>query len=385
MNNFVYHNPVELIFGKGTIAQLADNIPSDKRVLMCYGGGSIKRNGVYDQTMAALKNHKVAEIGGVEPNPRYETLMKAVELGRQEQCDYVLAVGGGSVLDGVKFVAAAIPFDDGDPWKILSEQAKLKTALPLASVLTLPATGSEANMNSVISRDSTQEKLAFANPLVYPQFSIIDPETHTTLPERQTKNGIIDAFVHVMEQYATYDVNAPLQTRQAEAILLTLLEEGPKALENPEDYDIRANIAWAATQALNGLINRGVPQDWSTHLIGHEITALWGLDHAQTLAVVLPANMRYNKEAKSSKLIRMAEAVWGIDTSACADPAGAAIDKTEEFFRSLGVKTRLKEYDITEGIEKVAERIDARGISGIGERQNIGKKEIQEILDLCRE
>lgn len=382
MNNFIYQNPVKIVFGKGEIARLSELIPADKKVLMTYGGGSIKRNGVYDQVKSALKKHTMLEFGGIEPNPRYETLMKAVEICRKEGVDFLLSVGGGSVLDGTKFIAVAVKYKNGDPWDILSKHAPANEALPIGCVLTLPATGSEMNMFSVISRDSTKEKLAFANPLVYPKFSILDPETTFTLDEEQTANGIVDAFAHVMEQYMTYPVYAPLQDRQAEAILMTLIEEGPKALKNPKDYNVRAAIMWCATQALNGLIACGVPQDWTTHMIGHELTAFYGLAHARTLAIVMPGVFRHQINNKKEKLLQYGQRIWGISPTD-ANAAEKAIEKTEQFFRSLGFKTKLSENGIgKEKFEEIAGRFRARGVK-LGERQNIGPEQVIEILNLC--
>lgn len=382
MENFEYLNPTRIVFGKGTIARVAELIPKDTPLLMTYGGGSIKRNGVYDQTIAALEGFEVVEYGGIEPNPRYETLMKAAELGNERNARFLLSVGGGSVLDGTKFIAAAMRFPEGDPWDILTKNAPITDAVPLGGILTLPATGSESNGNAVISRDSTHEKLAFYSEKVYPQFAVLDPETTFTLPPRQTANGVIDSYIHVMEQYMTYPVNAPLQDRQAEGILLTLIEEGPKVMANPNDYDVRANIMWTATQALNGLISCGVPQDWSTHMIGHELTALFGLDHAQTLAVVHPAMLRHQRKQKGQKLLQYAQRVWGITEGSDDERIDAAIEKTEAFFRSLDVKTRLNEYGITDGYQEAAKRIGARG-KILGERGDIGPAEIEAILGLC--
>lgn len=381
MQNFVYQNPVKIFFGKGVIPQVAQLIPPGKKVLLTYGGGSIKQNGVYEQVKQALASWPVLEFGGIEPNPRYETLMKAVHICREEKVEFLLSVGGGSVLDGTKFLALAACYEAGDPWDILAKEASAAQALPIGCILTLPATGSEMNMFSVISRNSTQEKLAFANPNVYPQFSILDPETTFTLPERQTINGVIDAFAHVMEQYMTFPAEAPLQDRQAEAILLTLMEEGVKVLKAPRDYGVRANLVWAATQALNGLIACGVPQDWTTHMIGHEITAFYGLDHAQTLAVVMPAVWRHQKHAKSQKLAQYADRIWGIKDK--AQQPDQAIAKTEEFFRAMGMKIRLSEYGIgREKFEEIGSRFEKRGLR-LGEHQAIGKKEVIEILHLC--
>ncbi|MGC8744239.1 MAG: iron-containing alcohol dehydrogenase [Verrucomicrobiia bacterium] len=382
MNNFIYQNPVKIVFGKGEIARLAELIPSGKKILMTYGGGSIKKNGIYDQVKKALVGRSILEFGGIEPNPRYETLMKAVEICRKEKVEFLLSVGGGSVLDGTKFIAIAAKYEKGDPWDILSKHATAESALPLGCVLTLPATGSEMNMFSVVSRESTKEKLAFANPLVFPQFSILDPETTYTLSADQTANGIVDAFAHVMEQYMTYPVYAPLQDRQAEAILMTLIEEAPKVLKNPRDYNSRAAIMWCATQALNGLIACGVPQDWTTHMIGHELTAFYGLDHAKTLAIVMPAVLRHQLKNKEQKLIQYGNRVWGISSE---KPGAAleAIDKTEQFFRSVGMKTKLSENGIgKERFQEIANRFKSRGMK-LGEHQAIGPEQVIEILNLC--
>ena len=383
MRNFTYYNPTRIVFGKGTIAQLGALIPEERRVLMTYGGGSIRRNGVYDQVAKAMQGRTLLEFGGIEPNPRYETLMKAVALARAESIDFLLAVGGGSVLDGTKFIAAALPFDGEDPWDLCAKQTPVHSALPIGSVLTLPATGSESNGNAVISRESTQEKLAFISEQVFPRFAILDPQTTISLPLRQTQNGIIDAFIHVMEQYMTYPVNAPLQDRYAESILRTLIEEGPKVIENPQDYDARANIMWCATQALNMLIACGVPQDWATHAIGHELTALYGIDHARSLAAVHPALLRYRREQKAEKLVQYAERVWDIHEGDDPLRIETAITKTEAFFQSLGVKTKLSAYDATEGLERVGRRIESRGRI-LGERQDITRADIDAILALCK-
>jgi NADP-dependent alcohol dehydrogenase len=381
MENFTYHNPVKLVFGKGSIAQLSKLIPAGVKVLVTYGGGSVKKNGVWEQVQAALAKHSFVEFGGIEANPRYETLMKAVEICRSQKIDFLLSVGGGSVLDGTKFISAAVNFADGDPWTILSENKRFGTALPIGCVLTLPATGSEMNGNSVVSRNSTQEKLAFWSPLVYPKFSILDPETTFSLPERQTANGIVDAFIHVMEQYLTYPANGPLQDRQAEAILSTLIEEGPKALQNPKDYNVRANIMWCATQALNGLISVGVPGDWTSHGIGHELTAFYGIDHAQSLAVVFPGVCHQQFDNKLEKLAQYGHRVWGLNGNPRAI-ALEAIVKTEEFFTALGAPTRLSLYqiDADEAANKISVRFTKRGSQKMGERGEIGPTEVSQII-----
>ena len=378
MQNFEFCNPVKILFGKGQIAKIAAEIPSGAKVLMTYGGGSVRKNGVHAQVSEALKAHEVVEFGGIEANPVYETLMKAVEVVKREKIDFILAVGGGSVLDGTKFIAAAAKFQ-GEPWDMLSKQAQAQGAVPMGAVLTLPATGSEMNPMGVISRASTQEKLAAA--FCYPQFSVIDPQVTFSLPARQISNGIVDAFAHVLEQYMTYPANAPLQDRFAESILTTLIEEGPKTLANPADYDSRANLCWCSTMALNGLIAVGVPQDWTTHMIGHEITAFTGLDHGQTLAIVFPGTLAARKEQKRAKLLQYAERVWGIRIGAEDERIEAAIDHTRAFFESVGVKTHLKDYDVEPTIvKKISTRFAERGTNSLGERGDIGPKVVEDIL-----
>jgi NADP-dependent alcohol dehydrogenase len=383
MNNFEYANPVKILFGRGQIASIAAEIPADARILMTYGGGSIRRNGVYDQVKAALAGRHVAEFGGIEPNPAYETLMQAVGKVRAEKLDFLLAVGGGSVLDGTKFIAAAVPFA-GEPWDILTKGAAVESALPLGAVMTLPATGSEMNAFAVISRKSTTQKLAFSTPLVYPKFSVLDPEVTFTLPPRQIANGVVDAFAHVLEQYLTFPANAPLQDRFSESILQTLVEEGPKTLANPKDYDARANVVWCATLALNGLIAVGVPQDWLTHMIGHEITALHGLDHAQTLAAVFPATLSVLRANKREKLLQYAARVWNIRDGEPDQRIDCAIERTRAFFESMGVKTRLSDYGVPAGTAaEVARRFAARGWTTMGERQDVTPKQVEEIVTAC--
>lgn len=380
MNNFVYYNPTRIVFGKGTIAELGKLVPTNARVLMTYGGGSIKRNGVYDQVKAALAGRTLVEFGGIQPNPLYETLMEAVAVAKQERIDFLLPVGGGSVLDGTKFIAAAARFQGGDPWQILTG-ASVTAALPIGAVLTLPATGSESNGFAVISRKSTQEKLAFGSEATYPQFAVLDPQTTFSLPAKQVRNGIVDAFAHVMEQYATYPVNAALQDRQAEAILLTLIEEGPRTLASMNDYDARANFMWAATQALNGLIGMGVPQDWSTHMIGHEVTAFYGLDHAETLAIVMPQVLRHQRERKAAKLRQFAQRVWNIGGG---DLVEAGVSRMEQFFHSIGMPTRLSDYGISaaDAAKKISERFAARNVRH-GEHGDLDAQAVKEILLKC--
>jgi NADP-dependent alcohol dehydrogenase len=379
MNSFDFYNPVKILFGEGTIDRLAQEIPINAIVLMTYGGGSIKKNGVYDKVLSALKGYKVVEFGGIEPNPRFETLMKAVEVIKDKRVTFLLAVGGGSVLDGTKFIAAASLFQ-GDPWDILKRGAKVDKALPIGTILTLPATGSEMNSGGVITRESTKEKLVFGSPLLFPKFSILDPVTTYSLPKNQLANGIIDAFIHTTEQYLTYPSNSPIQDRYAESILKTLIEIAPQVLADTDDYQARANYMWSCTMALNGLIGAGVPTDWATHMIGHELTAFFGLDHGVTLAIVLPALLREMKDDKREKLLQYGRNVWGIENGTEDNRIDEAIIRTASFFNSLGVKTKLSAYGITaDQLAPIFERFQTRQWK-LGERKNITANRIEVIL-----
>jgi NADP-dependent alcohol dehydrogenase len=381
MENFTYFNPTRIHFGKGQIAAIDKELPANARVLLLAGGGSIHSNGVYDQVTKALGARPIVEFFGVEANPDYDTLMKAVLVCRKEKIDWILAVGGGSVLDGAKFVAAAVPYA-GDPWEILTTRGeKLQTALPIGSVLTLPGTGSEANGASVISRRSIREKLAFISPLAFPRFSILDPETTMTLPEKQISNGVADAFTHVIEQYLTFPARAAVQDRFAESVMRVLIDEGPMSVRSPRDYDARANVVWAATWALNGAIGAGVPQDWASHMIGHELTALHGIDHARTLAVVVPSLLNVQRATKGAKLIQYGERVWGVREGSDDARIDAAIAKTRGFYESLGLRTRLADYNVkADTAAEVAGRLKARGLLKIGEQENITPEVVERIL-----
>jgi NADP-dependent alcohol dehydrogenase len=383
MLNFDFFNPTKILFGKDRIADLAKLLPADASVLVLYGGGSIKSNGVFDQVMSALAGRTLHEFSGIEPNPSYETLMRAVELVRRENIDFLLPVGGGSVIDGTKFIAAAACFD-GDPWAILEKRGRnITQALPFGAILTLPATGSEMNNGGVVTRKSLQAKMAFSSNLVFPKFSILDPTTTFTLPVRQVGNGVVDAFVHIMEQYMTYPVNAPVQDRFAEGLLLTLIEEGPKVLVNPQDYDTRANIMWCASLALNGLIGAGVPQDWATHLVGHELTALYGLDHAQTLAILLPGMLRVRKHAKRAKLLQYAQRVWNITEGGEDARIDEAIRRTQAFFEQMGVKTRLADYRLgAESVEAILKHLESHNMTALGEQRDVTLDVSRKVLEL---
>ncbi len=381
MQNFELYNPTRICFGKGQIEQLDILIPAEAKVMILLGGGSARATGTLDEVKAALKRRETVEFNGIEPNPTYETLMRAVAAVKAENVDFLLAVGGGSVIDGTKFVAAAALFD-GDPWDIMTSfGAKVKAAIPFGTVLTLPATGSEMNRGSVVTRKSIKSKLAFMSNHTYPQFSVLDPTKTYTLPQRQIANGVVDAFVHTTEQYLTYPVNAAVQDRYAEGLLQTLIEQGPKAMANPEDYETRANIMWAATSALNGTIGAGVPQDWATHMIGHELTALHDIDHARTLAIVLPSLLRHTKTTKREKLLQYSERVWGLKEGSDEERIDVAIDKTQEFFESLGIRTRLKDYDIGESdLDALVKQLEKHGMAALGERQNIDLDASRQIL-----
>lgn len=382
MLNFDFYNPTRIVFGPEKIAKLATLVPAEARVLILYGGSSAQKNGTLDEVRAALGGRTVQEFGGIEPNPTYETLMRAVEQIRREKLDFLLAVGGGSVIDGTKFVAAAVDFP-GEPWDILETHGRsVRTALPFGSVLTLPATGSEMNSGGVITRRATNAKLAFMSPQVFPKFSILDPTKTYSLPPQQIANGVADAFVHIVEQYLTYPVQGMAQDRFAEGLLQTLIEIGPQALAKPQDYEVRANLMWVATLALNGLIGAGVPQDWATHMIGHEITALHGVDHARTLAIVLPSLLEVRREEKRAKLLQYAARVWQIGEGDEEARIDQAIAKTRQFFEELGIRTRLSGYGIgPEAIDALVGQLEAHGMVKLGEHQSVTPEVSRRILE----
>ncbi len=379
MYNFQYANPTRVCFGEGQIASLPELIPAGSRLLVLYGGGSIKQNGVYDQLTQALAGREWLEFPGIGANPQYDQLMEAVDLVKRERIDFLLAVGGGSVVDGSKFVAAAARFEGDDPWEILLHKAPIKAALPLGCVLTLPATGSESNPAAVVSRG--EAKLSFMNPLVQPVFAVLDPTTTYSLPPRQVGNGVVDAFVHILEQYLTFPVGGEVQDRLAEGLLQVLVDNGPRALAEPTNYQVRANLMWAASLALNGLIGRGVPQDWSTHAIGHQLTALHGLDHAQSLAVVLPSLLREQAAQKQEKLAQFAERVWHSSREDKALRIEEAIIRTEQFFQQMGVGTRLADYGLdARCIPGICSNLKLFGLTALGEQQDIDPDKVARIL-----
>ena len=384
MNNFDFQNPTKILFGTGQIAKLSEEIPANAKVLLLYGGGSIKNNGVYDQVKAALSDFNVVEFGGIPANPEYAVLMDALKVIKSENITFLLAVGGGSVIDGTKFLSAAALYEGDEPWNILKNSERTMKGMPFGSVLTLPATGSEMNSGAVVNRRETKEKLVMGGPGLFPVFSILDPQVVQSIPEKQIANGLADAFTHVMEQYITYPVDGMLQDRFSESILQTLIEVAPKILKDPADYNAAANFMWSCTMALNGLIQKGVPSDWATHMMGHELTALFGIDHARTLAIIAPSHYTYNFENKKEKLAQYAERVWKVTDGTLEEKAKAGIEKTKAFYNSLGIKTALSDYtnDYKGTAQIISKRFTERGWKGLGERQNVTPSDVEKIVEM---
>ena len=384
MINFNLYNPVNLCFGKDAHEQLPTLIPQGAKILMTYGGGSIKQNGVYDNVRGALQEFEVVEFGGIEANPEYDTLLKALAIIKSEKITFLLAVGGGSVIDGTKFLASAALYEGDEPWDILAKGIRTEVGMPFGTVLTLPATGSEMNSGAVISRRSIGQKRGMGGPGLFPQFSISDPTVVASIPHRQLANGLVDAFTHVMEQYMTYPTSATLQDRISEGILSTLMEIAEPLLSNPSDYDTAANFMWSCNMALNGLIQKGVPTDWSIHAVGHELTAAYNIDHARTLAIVLPSMYRYKFEQKQLKLAQYGRRVLGLQGSDF-DVAHEAIDQTEAFFNSLGIETKLSAYGVdTSGIEqRAAQQLENYGWIALGEHKDITPSDVEKILAMA--
>lgn len=386
MENFVFKNPTKLIFGKGKIASIAKEIPQSAKVMITYGGGSIMKNGVYDAVKEALKGYSVVEFGGIESNPKYETLMNAVELGKANNVDYLLAVGGGSVIDGTKFIAVALNFDGDDAWGLLTGQYNCQKykATPLSSVLTLPATGSEMNNGAVISRLSSAEKFAFKHVDNYPVFSILDPTVCFSLPKNQVANGLADTYCHVLEQYLTLPTNGMVSDRFCEALLLNVIELTPKLMARNDDYDTASDFMLTATMGLNGFVAMGATQDWATHMIGHELTALCGLDHGVTLSIVEPALMSVTREHKRAKLLQYALRVWGINEGSENERIDRVIEATRNLYESMGIKTRLSDYGIGDDvINTIVERFRTRGMN-LGENGIVTPDKVAEILHLAK-
>lgn len=382
MQNFIFTNPTKLCFGKNQIELLKSLIPQETKILLLYGGGSIKKNNIYQNVTEQLKTHTYIEFAGIPANPTYEICMEAVSLCQKENVEFILAVGGGSTIDAAKFIAAACKYEGKTAWDIVANNTSITDALPIGVILTLPATGSEMNAFSVITKTDCLEKRPFYSPKLFPTFAIVDPEYTYSLPLRQIKNGIVDAFTHVMEQYLTYPVDALLQDRFAEGILQTLIEITPNALaDNPPQYTARANLCLSTSFALNGVIGMGVPQDWATHMIGHQLTALYGLDHAVSLAIILPAMMLVRRKEKEKKILQYAERILKIEFSNTEQTLHEAIEKTKSFFHQVGIKTQLSDYDIdAHGINDILELLQNQGFTQLGERQDLDIDTIREVL-----
>ena len=385
MLNFELYNPTKYVFGKGQIAKLTTLVPQNAKILLAYGGGSIFKNGIYDQVKEALKGFEIVEFGGIEPNPRFETLMKAVAVIKEQNINYILAVGGGSVIDGVKFISGAVHFE-GDAIDILKNKVlftDLEKVIPFGTVLTLPATGSEMNSGAVVTIEATQEKLVLGGSALFPKFSICDPTVIASLPKRQLQNGVVDAYTHVLEQYLTYLHDGFLQDRIAEGILQTLVEIGPKVVENPTDYALASNFMWSCTMALNGLIQKGVPNDWATHMIGHELTALYEIDHARTLAIVGPNLYRVLFETKKDKLAQYGKRIFNL-TGTNDEIAEQAIAKTVDFFHTMGMETELSKYtkDYSQTADFIVKRFEERGWIAFGENQHVTLDKVKTIVEM---
>lgn len=373
MFNFNFYNPTHIVFGKDRLAELDKLVPKDAKVLVLYGGGSVKKYGTLEKVRTSLMDRTVFEFGGIEPNPQYTTLVKAVEIVKKENIDFLLAVGGGSVMDGTKFVALASEYAGENYADLLLDRSSLKTikkAKPIGTVVTLPATGSEMNSTAIISY--ADGKYGVSSQLIYPKFSFLDPTLTYTLPVDQVANGVIDTFIHTTEQYLTFPAEGRFQDRTAEGILRTLIEIGRKTIDEPTDFDARANLVWCSTMAFNGLIGAGVPQDWSSHMIGHELTAMFGIDHGKTLAVIAPTIWTVLKEQKRGKLLQYAERVWDITEGDEDNRIDLAISKTRGFFESLGVKTRLSDYGVTaDRVEDLVKALEKHGMTKLSETRSV--------------
>jgi NADP-dependent alcohol dehydrogenase len=385
MNNFNFYNPTKIIFGKDEISKITEEIPANSKVLILYGGGSIKKNGVYDQVSKALKGFEVHEFGGIPANPEYSVLLEALNIIKEKNIDFLLAVGGGSVIDGTKFLSSAALFEGDEPWDILKNKIPTQIGMPFGTVLTLPATGSEMNSGAVVSRSETKEKFAMGGPGLFPKFSILDPTVINSIPKRQLENGLADSFTHVLEQYMTYPIGANLQDRFAESILINIIETAPRILSDQSDYKAQCEFMWSCTMALNGLIQKGVPNDWVIHAMGHELTALYGIDHARTLAILTKQHYIYNLESKKDKLAQYAERVWGLKADTKTALAEKAIEKTDEFFHSIGIDTKLSQYtnDYKGTAQEIKKRFVDRSWTGIGEHGTLTPSDVEKIVEMA--
>ena len=372
MNNFTFYNPTKIFFGKDQIRKLNHEIPKDAKVLLLYGGGSIKQYGVFDRVVEALGDRQWGEFGGIEANPVFETLMEAVAQIKKDGYDYLLALGGGSVIDGTKFIAAAVPFD-GDPIDIfamgIGKGLPVKSSMPFGTVLTLPATGSEMNSDSVISFKEKGAKVSFDSVHSFPQFSVLEPETTYTLPVRQRRNGIADGYIHVLENYLTHDLGGDIPDYFSEGILKTFIKHADAYInEDSKDYEVASNVMWACTMALNGVASKGNVGDWSTHSLGHEITAFNHTDHAKTLTPIILATMDVRRDEKHAKILRYARNIWHIEDKDEEKVIDKAIERTAAFFESIGMPTKLRQVGIQEeDINSLVNQLEAHKENTIGE------------------
>ena len=384
MKNFEFKNPTKIIFGQGEIKKIAAEIPLDSKILLLYGGGSIKKNGIYEEVTTALSDFKLEEFGGIPANPEYAVLKEALNVIKTKKITFLLAVGGGSVIDGTKFLSSAAKYEGEEPWDILDKKIPTKKGMPFGTVLTLPATGSEMNSGAVITRAETKQKLSMGGPGLFPLFSVLDPTVVQSIPQRQIANGLTDAFTHVLEQYMTYPTGAKLQDRIAEGILQTLIEIAPTIMQDTSNYEAASNFMWSCTMALNGLIQKGVPTDWAIHMMGHELTALFGIDHARTLAILTGPHYTYNLQTKKEKLAQYADRVWGVTAGSVDERAEKGIEKTVAFFHSLSIDTKLSQYtnDYKGTGTEIARRLTERGMTGLGEHGALTPKDAQKIVEL---
>ncbi len=385
LQNFVYHNPTKLIFGRDQLEHLKNELPQyGNRILFVYGGGSIKKIGLYDQVIGLLKEMNVHtfELSGVEPNPRLTTVYKGIDICKQNDIQFILAVGGGSVIDCAKAIAAGTKYD-GDVWDLVTKKKEAEDALPIGVVLTLAATGSEMNSNSVITRWETNEKYVWKSPHVYPKFSILDPAYTIYVPKEQTVYGIVDMMSHVLEQYFHTPTNAPVQERMCEAVLQTIIETAPLLVEDLENYDLRETILFAGTIALNGTLSMGVQSDWGTHHIEHALSAVYDIPHGGGLAIIQPNWMKYVVDENVEKFKQLAIRVFDVDPTGKDEREIAleGIKKLRQFWTSIGAPERLSDYQIDDSnLELLADKVMDGG--EIGNFKKLNRDDVLEILKM---
>jgi alcohol dehydrogenase len=384
MQNFTYWNPTKLIFGESQLEQLKTEIPLyGRKVLLVYGGGSIKRNGLYEQVIQQLNdlNVEVFELSGVEPNPRIETARKGVELCKKENIEFILAVGGGSVIDCTKLIAAGAKYE-GDAWDLVVKKAVATEALPFGTILTLAATGSEMNSGSVITNWETKEKYGWGSPATFPKFSILDPTNTFSVPKDQTIYGMVDMMSHVFEQYFHQVENTPLQDRLCESTLLTVMEAAPKLVNDLENYELRETILFSGTIALNGMLQMGYRGDWATHNIEHAVSAVYDIPHGGGLAILFPNWMKHCLKENPARFKQLAERVFAISPEGKTDEEVGllGIEKLREFWTSIGAPSRLADYQIDDSqLEVMADKAMVYGEFG-----NFKKLNREDVLAIYR-